>query len=359
LDAVVKEELKACFSGRKVLVTGDSGFKGSWLSLALLELGAQVTGYSLPPLRAEDHFSVLKLGQKIRHIDGDVRDADHLRRVFQEVKPSVVFHLAAQPLVRLSYADPKTTFDTNVGGSVNILEAVRATPDINALVYVTSDKCYENKEWIWGYREIDELGGKDPYSASKGAAEVVFSSYQRSFFSHREKFGAASVRAGNVIGGGDWSADRIIPDCIRALMGDSPIVLRNPNSTRPWQHVLEPVFAYILVSMRLLQEPKRFASAWNIGPAAEDVRTVRELAEHVIATWGAGKLDIKPDPSAPAEAGLLSLNCDKARFQLKWKPAWHFETAVRETAQWYKSVAAEGAGAMEVSRAQIRKFMGQ
>jgi CDP-glucose 4,6-dehydratase len=353
---MVSPNFSEVFRGRRVLVTGHTGFKGSWLALWLHQMGAQVMGYALPPERADDHFNLLGLEKLIDHVVGDIRDAESVNRAFERFRPEIVFHLAAQPLVRYSYAEPKLTFDTNVAGSVNILEAVRACPSIKALVYVTSDKCYRNNEWIWGYRENDELGGHDPYSASKAAAELVFSSYQDSFFHARPDFGAATVRAGNVIGGGDWALDRIVPDAIRALKAGSPILLRNPGSTRPWQHVLEPLSGYLMIAASLLKEPKRFAGAWNFGPRSESIRTVRDLAEAAAAQWGDGKVEVAPQANAPHEAGLLHLNCDKAHQLLGWHPLWDFGRTVAETVQWYRAVTA-GAPALEVSSKQIQSYM--
>lgn len=356
MDQMVRPDIAQTFRGKRVLVTGHTGFKGSWLSLWLHQMGAQVLGYALPPERDDDHFNLLGLAHKIEHVVGDIRDLAAVRQAFDRFQPEIVFHLAAQPLVRYSYAEPKLTFDTNVGGSVNILEAVRTTPSVRALVYVTSDKCYRNHEWIWGYRENDELGGHDPYSASKAAAELVFSSYQDSFFLTRAGFGAASVRAGNVIGGGDWALDRIVPDAIRALRADKPIALRNPNSTRPWQHVLEPLSGYLMIAARLLREPQRYAGAWNFGPRGESIRTVQALAEAAARQWGGGKVQVAQEANAVHEAGLLHLNCDKAHQLLGWHPLWDFERTVAETVQWYREVTS-GASALDVSSRQIRNYM--
>ena len=256
------------FSGKRVLVTGDTGFKGSWLCLWLRELQADVVGYALPPKTNEDLFNLLGLEKFIHHIAGDIRDLEGLQLVFDEFQPEYLFHLAAQSLVRLSYKEPKLTFDTNVGGSVNVLEAVRATTSLRSVIFVTSDKCYRNKEWIWGYRENDALGGHDPYSSSKAAAELVLSAYQDSFFNNRKALGVASVRAGNILGGGDWAKDRLVPDIIKSLRQDTPIILRNPGATRPWQHVLDPLFGYLLLASRLYTSPQAFAGPFNFGPGA-------------------------------------------------------------------------------------------
>ncbi len=344
------------FRGRRVLVTGDTGFKGSWLCLWLHQVGAQVLGYALPPLREEDHYNLLGLDELIEHVTGDIRDGELVLSTFERFRPEIVFHLAAQPLVRYSYSEPKETFDVNVAGSVNILDAVRTCPSVKALVYVTSDKCYRNNEWIWGYREIDELGGHDPYSASKAAAELVFSSYQDSFFLQRPDFGAASVRAGNVIGGGDWALDRIVPDCIRALRNGQPVVLRNPSSTRPWQHVLEPLSGYLETAARLLQEPRAFSGVWNFGPDTRSVRTVGDLARMIVSEWGGGSIEIAESGNAPHEARLLHLNCDKANQLLQWRPKWGADRAISETVRWYRKVH-EGKNAREISARQIMEYM--
>lgn len=344
------------FKGKRVLVTGDTGFKGSWLSLWLHTLGADVLGFALPPKRKEDHFHLLGLHKLIQHVDGDIRDLESMQKVFFDFKPEIVFHLAAQALVLDSYEDSKTTFDTNIGGSVNMLEAVRKTPSIKALIYVTSDKAYKNKEWIWGYRENDELGGRDPYSASKSAAEMVFASYQQSFFNDRKNFGCASVRAGNVIGGGDWSPNRILPDCIKSLQSGQSIEVRNPNATRPWQHILDPLSGYLLLASKLYEDPKQFSSAWNFGPQADACRSVKILVERVIDTWGSGDAQFKENKNAPHEAHLLHLNCDKAHQVLHWFPSWRFEDAVDQTVTWYKKVH-EGISAIDMTTQQIKKFM--
>jgi len=343
------------FSGKKIIVTGDTGFKGSWLCMWLHLLGADVLGYALPPEHADGHFNAIKLGELIEHIDGDIRDLDLLRSTFQAFQPEFVFHLAAQPLVRLSYEEPKHTFSTNVDGSVNVLEAVRVTDSVRSLIYVTSDKCYRNNEWIWGYRETDELGGHDPYSASKAAAEIVFSSYSDSFFKANPILGTASVRAGNVIGGGDWSQSRIIPDCIRALRAKEPILLRNPGSTRPWQHVLEPVFGYLALAVRLYESPDQYSGAWNFGPCVQSIRPVQALANRVIDAWGSGEIKTDIDPNAPHEACLLQLNCDKANQLLEWFPCWNFDRTVDETIYWYKAFI-DGKSAVEITTQQIKDY---
>lgn len=351
-------DLGKIFKGRRVLVTGDTGFKGSWLSLWLHQLGAEVTGYALPPASPDDLFGQLGLDRIIHHVDGDIRDLPHLQQVFGTARPEFLFHLAAQSLVRLSYAEPKLTFDTNVGGSVNILEAARATPTLRSVIYVTSDKCYKNKEWVWGYRENDELGGHDPYSASKAAAEIVFTAYFQSFLSANKSLGAASVRAGNVIGGGDWAADRIVPDSIKSLQAGKLLVLRNPEATRPWQHVLDPLYAYLQLAAQLDSNPDGFSGSWNFGPAEDSVKTVRQLTEKIISSWGCGEIVATRNEGALHEAGMLRLNCDKARHSLNWRPRWDFERAVNETVNWYKEVAS-GNSTLAVTQRQLLAYMEQ
>jgi CDP-glucose 4,6-dehydratase len=349
-------DLFAVFSGKRVLVTGDTGFKGSWLCMWLQQLGADVTGFALPPKLDIDHFNLLRLNRVIRHVEGDIRDLPALQRTFEQFQPEFVFHLAAQALVRRSYDEPKLTFDTNIGGSTNVLECVRTTPSLRAVVYVTSDKCYRNKEWIWGYRENDELGGRDPYSASKAAAELVFAAYADSYFAQRSSLGIASVRAGNVIGGGDWAADRIVPDSIKSLQERQPVLLRNPAATRPWQHVLEPLSGYLALASKLYTDAQRFSGSWNFGPRIESTHTVKDLAEKMVKCWGEGRLEIAPSQSGLHEATLLQLNCDKAAQMLGWTPRWDFDRTVEATVQWYRDVT-DGTAAQDVTRRQIEQYM--
>jgi CDP-glucose 4,6-dehydratase len=345
------------FRNKKILITGDTGFKGSWLAYWLHYLGAEVYGFALPPERDYDHYAAIGLEKMIHHQNGDVREYTQVREYMKKNEPEFVFHLAAQPLVRESYNKPKLTFDTNVGGTVNILEAVRETPSVKVLIAITSDKCYRNKEWCWGYRENDELGGKDPYSASKAAAELVCSAYQDSFFNNRPQFGAASVRAGNVIGGGDWSTDRIVPDCIRALENNKPIELRDPHATRPWQHVLEPLSGYLLLASRMYENPAQSRGSYNFGPESREIHTVHDVAKALVSIWGAGEIKITTNDNNPPEAGLLHLNCDKAHHALGWYPRWGFEKTVEQTAMWYKSVK-DGENVESVTKRQITEFMG-
>lgn len=344
------------FKGKRVLITGHTGFKGSWLALWLCGLGAEVMGFALPPKRTDDHFNLLDLKNRIHHIEGDIRNGDHFSEVCMKFKPEFIFHLAAQALVRASYDDPKSTFDTNILGSVNVLEAARSLPSLKSLVFITSDKCYFNKEWTWGYRENDELGGRDPYSASKAAAEIIFSAYQDSFFPKQSELGAATTRAGNVIGGGDWALDRIVPDCIQALSDKKNIIIRSPNSTRPWQHVLEPLSGYLILATKLAINPSQYRGAWNFGPDGSSIRTVENLTRSIIERWGSGELIIDTPPGSVHEARLLHLSIDKAIQYIGWHPRWNFEQTVNNTVDWYKAVL-DGQSAYDVSCYQIKKYM--
>lgn len=321
------------YARRRVLVTGSSGFKGSWLCHWLLEMGAIVEGLSLPPPTDPCVFTVLNLEQRMRQRLADVRNLASIEDAIRDFRPDIIFHLAAQPLVRESYGDPKGTFDTNVGGTVNCLEAVRRNPSAVAVVVVTTDKCYENREWAWGYREIDPMGGHDPYSASKGAAELVVASYRRSFFAKGPA--VATARAGNVIGGGDWSTDRLVSDFVRAIQRGEPLTLRSPHATRPWQHVLEPLSGYLhLGSLLAGKDGQRFAEAWNFGPDDRSVVTVEHLARRLVAHWGSGSVTAAPGPH-PHEACLLKLDCSKALAYLRWHGLWDVDTAISHTVAWY------------------------
>jgi CDP-glucose 4,6-dehydratase len=349
----------ADYRGKRVFITGDTGFKGSWLALWLSELGAEITGYALPPYYPESHFELLELGRQIHHVDGDIRDGDKLLESMRAAKPEFVFHLAAQALVRRSYAQPVETFSTNVLGSVHLLEAVRQVDSVRSLVYVTSDKCYLNKEWTWSYREGDELGGLDPYSASKAAAENVFLAYFHSFLKHRADLGCATVRAGNVIGGGDWSADRLVPDCIRALKRGDPISLRNPAATRPWQFVLEPLGGYLDLGLCLGREPQRFAGSWNYGPEPTSLRTVGQVTRQIVDIWGSGSVvHEKPAEGTQHEATLLQLSIDKVRHLIGWQPAYDVNRCIDETVRWYRA-AHDGAVVPTLSRAQLADYMAE
>jgi CDP-glucose 4,6-dehydratase len=346
--------LESIYSGKNVFITGHTGFKGSWLAFILARVGANVTGYSLPALE-KSHFNSIKLGNKLTSIYADIRDLDSLKQAINECSPEFVFHLAAQALVRESYIDPIGTYSSNVMGSLNLLEAVRLNTNIKSLVYITSDKCYENNEWVWGYRESDLLGGIDPYSSSKASAEILFSSFTRSFFSENNFLGYASVRAGNVIGGGDWSKDRIIPDIVRAIENNMPIILRSPNSTRPWQHVLEPISAYLYLASKLYLEPKKWRGSWNFGPRSGPSFTVKEVVLEFIKYLGKGNISITEDENKYHEAQLLQLNCDKANKLLNWHPRWSQDKTIEATASWYKGVM-NNANPQDLTAAQIESY---
>jgi CDP-glucose 4,6-dehydratase len=323
---------------RRVLVTGHTGFKGAWLSHWLLNEGAEVSGYALAPATEPALFSLLGLDRRMRHTIGDVRDANGVAAAVAAARPEVVLHLAAQPLVRLSYREPRVTWETNVGGTVNLLEAVRTCGGVRACVVVTSDKCYENREWAWGYRENEPMGGHDPYSSSKGAAELAVSSWRRSFFNEPSGCRLASARAGNVIGGGDWSADRIVTDFVLAIQTGRPLRLRNPRATRPWQHVLEPLSGYMHLAWHLCQEGgHRYADGWNFGPADSSVATVEHLARLLVAAYGSGAVEAAQDPANLHEAGLLKLDCSKATSLLGWRGVWDVATTTQRTALWYRA----------------------
>ena len=330
------------FQNKTVWLSGHTGFKGAWLAEWLLALGARVHGYALEPSPQPALFDELGLAARMEHEVGDVREAAAVRQSIATAQPDFVFHLAAQPLVRLSYAQPVESYATNVMGTVHVLDALRLLQKPCAAVFITTDKCYENREWVHGYREEDRLGGHDPYSSSKAAAEIAIGSFRRSFFkNHPVKI--ASARAGNVIGGGDWAAERIVPDCIRALQQGQPIAVRNRHATRPWQHVLEPLSGYLWLAARLAQVPgPQFCSAFNFGPDHEANRTVAELVLEVLKHWP-GSWEDCTDPLAPHEAALLQLTTDKARALLGWKPVWSFSEAVAATVRWYRTVNKAGA----------------
>lgn len=328
------------YHNKNVLITGHTGFKGSWLALWLLKMGANITGYSLSPPTEPNHFQLLDL--TINTIVGDIRDSEKVKQVFREHRPEIVFHLAAQSIVRLSYKDPNETFSSNVMGTINVFEAARESGSVRAIVNVTSDKCYENRELPWGYREIDPVGGYDPYSASKGCSELITSCWRNSFFNLHE-YGKihhtllASGRAGNVIGGGDWAIDRLVPDILRAINQNETVKIRNPQAIRPWQHVLEPLSGYLLLGQKLLQGQKEFAEAWNFGPPEEDNITTEEIAGQIKMFWPKIDYEINTTSNQPHEAGMLRLDCSKARIKLQWKPVWDMKTAVRKMALWYRA----------------------
>lgn len=323
------------YQGKKVLLTGHTGFKGSWMSIWLKELGAEVYGFSLEPYTSKDNFVTTNLASEIHHKIGDVRDKEALVNYFQEVKPDMAFHLAAQPLVIDSYNDPHYNFETNLMGTVNFFEAVRNCPSVKVAVNVTTDKCYQNNEWVWGYRENDPMGGDDPYSASKGCSELITNSYIKSFFNKENSAHVASGRAGNVIGGGDWAANRIIPDLMRGLENKETSTIRNPNSVRPWQFVLEPVFGYLKLAEKLYTNGKAYAGGWNFGPAAFENYSVGDVVNEVKKYIPDIKIDSPPLSDKLHEAGLLKLDITKAVNQLGWKPKLNFEETIRFTIDGY------------------------
>ncbi len=359
-NLVNQSPFNGAFRGKRVFVTGHTGFKGAWLSEWLLGLGAKVTGYSLPPNTRPALFEQLGQASRLHHLEGDIRDLSKFTEALHAAKPDFVFHLAAQAIVRESYAAPVETFAVNTQGTAHVLDALRGYRRPCAAVLITTDKCYENREWVYGYREDDPLGGYDPYSASKAAAEIVIASYRRSFFSgHPVKI--ASARAGNVIGGGDWAVDRIVPDCIRALQKRRPIPVRNPVATRPWQHVLEPLSGYLWLAAKLSQPSTlnpQLASAFNFGPGHESNRTVADLVEEVLKHWP-GRWQDKSDPRAVHEAGLLQLATDKAHALLGWAPVWNFTAAVEQTVAWYRETAKSSRAAPVATVGQIEQYQAE
>lgn len=345
--------------GKSVFVTGHTGFKGGWLSTWLNQLGAVVYGYGLEPATTPSYFEACKLAGRIASDIGDIRDPDAVAHAMRTARPEIVFHLAGQPLVRRSYREPSATLATNVIGTANLLDAVLATTSVKAVVVITSDKCYRNNEWPWGYRESDALGGHDPYSASKACAELVCAAYRESFFQTGDRpVPIATARAGNVIGGGDWSADRVVPDAVRAFSSGTPLALRNPRAVRPWQHVLEPLSGYLLLAERLYREGRGFAGAWNFGPQDSDAVTVATLAEEMVRRWGAGASWRALESDCRLHESVhLKLDCGKARMLLSWRPRLHIGDAVRMAIEWYGEFYSNpGADMYEASRAQIREY---
>ncbi|MCW5202165.1 CDP-glucose 4,6-dehydratase [Desulfobulbus sp. US4] len=349
---------KTFWRDRNVFLTGHTGFKGGWLSLWLRQLGAKVTGYALEPSTSPSLYKISHVANGMTSCFGDIRDLDLLKKTMQEVAPEVVIHMAAQPLVRASYQDPVNTYTTNVLGTVNLFEAVRFTPTVKVVLNITSDKCYENLEWPWGYRENDRMGGHDPYSCSKGCAELVTASYYKSFLQEKQ-IGLASARAGNVIGGGDWSADRIVPDAVRAFAAGKAVTLRNPKAIRPWQYVLEPLAGYLMLCQRLYQQPQQFSQGWNFGPQQEDACSVSRLVEMIAAQWEQGTGWEQDKRTNPHEAGYLKLDCSKANAELQWRPLWRLDRVVAETANWYKQALHETADMRIYSERQIEVFQSE
>jgi CDP-glucose 4,6-dehydratase len=352
----LKKLFNSFYSNKKVLVTGHTGFKGSWLAIWLNELGANVTGYSLPPNTNPNHFEAASLKNILKNYFGDVRNFEEFEKVIKTEKPEIIFHLAAQPIVGISYKEPKLTYETNVIGLVNLLEIVRKVDFVKEVIIITTDKCYENKEWERGYKEEDRLGGRDPYSSSKACAELVASAYRSSFFKD-DNVKIATTRAGNVIGGGDWSEQRIIPDCVKALSQKLPVKLRHPNSIRPWQHVLESLSGYLLLGS-VINTKAEFADAWNFGPGSQKSYTVKELVKAFVKYWGAGDESvIEAEDNSFHESNILKLDCSKAKKLLNWESVWDFEKTAEETGSWYKSFYKDKTDIYKLSVSQIKNYI--
>ena len=332
----MNEQMQAFWAGKRVFLTGHTGFKGSWLSLWLQTMGAELRGVALPPPTTPSLFEEARVAKGMDHQIGDIRDYPRILELMTEFQPEIVIHMAAQPLVRLSYQQPVETYATNVMGTVHVLEAARQTGSVRAIVNITTDKCYENKEWLWGYREDEPMGGYDPYSNSKGCAELVSSAYRRSFMKEAG-VALATVRAGNVIGGGDWAQDRLVPDILRALEQNETVLIRNPHAIRPWQHVLEPLSGYLLLAERLYTGGQTDAEGWNFGPREEDAQPVQWIVEKLCEAWGSGAVWALQPGDHPHEANYLKLDISKARLRLDWVPRWPINTALARIAEWHKA----------------------
>ncbi|HSW93934.1 MAG TPA: CDP-glucose 4,6-dehydratase [Gammaproteobacteria bacterium] len=343
------------WKNKKVLVTGHTGFKGSWLTLWLQQLGADVSGFALPPPTNPNLFTLANVASGMQSIMGDLRDFNQVKKAVTETQPEIIIHMAAQPLVRYSYEAPIETYATNVMGTVHLLEACKQTPSVRTIINVTTDKCYENKEWERGYTEDDRLGGHDPYSNSKACAELVTSAFRHSYFYGDSPIALASVRAGNVIGGGDWAADRLIPDIIKACIEKKPVTLRNPDSTRPWQHVLEPLGGYLLLAEKLYSSPKHYAEGWNFGPDEKDAKPVRWITDFIFNLWQHPDTWQQDKNPKPHEAHYLKLDCGKAKEKLNWHPRWTIEKGLTETVSWYKAWQANK-NMRDVTLDQIQRF---
>ena len=340
---------------KKVFLTGHTGFKGAWLSLWLQDCGAILTGYALTPNTSPNLFDSASVANGMESVIGDVRDLEKLTKTMCNFSPDVVIHMAAQPLVRLSYKNPVDTYSTNVMGTVNLFEAVRKTASVKAVVNVTTDKCYQNKEWVWGYREDEAMGGHDPYSNSKGCSELVTAAYRRSFFNCLGSAKIATGRAGNVIGGGDWAADRLIPDIFKSFENQEPVMVRNPSATRPWQHVLEPLSGYLVLAEQLYIDGDKYAEGWNFGPEDDDVKPVRTIIEYLVERWGSGASWIYDESEKPHEAQLLKLDISKAKNLLEWAPKWRLFTTLDSIVEWHKELL-EGGDVKAITLKQIHKF---
>ena len=347
---------------KKVLITGHTGFKGSWLSLWLQNMNADVIGVSLDPPTVPSIFKQARISEGIVSLREDIRNLGKMNEIFQKYQPEIVFHLAAQPLVRYSYREPVETYQTNVMGTLNILEGIRGVDSVRSAVMITTDKCYENHEWEWGYREIDPLGGHDPYSSSKGCAELLIASYRNSYFNpdsiNQHGTAIASARAGNVIGGGDWAEDRLIPDIIRALQQGKKVKIRNPDAIRPWQHVLEPLYGYLVLAEKLHGSDPQYTGAWNFGPYENDVGTVKTIVKNITSQWSEESTWSIDNDKHPHEANYLKLDCSKAHSRLKWKPKWNLTFALKKIVEWYKAEDA-GRDLRKLTLDQINEYMNE
>lgn len=349
--------LPGFWRGRRVLLTGHTGFKGAWMSLLLRRLGADVYGFALPPLTERDLFTIARVESDIHHTVGDVTDLTAVRRAFDNARPEIVIHMAAQALVRSSYEDPVGTYATNVMGTVHVLDCIRLNPEIKACVIVTSDKCYDNTGQIWGYRENERYGGHDPYSNSKGCTELVIDAYRRSYFKGKSRSMIASARAGNVIGGGDWAQDRIVPDAIRAFLSNEPLMLRNPHAIRPWQYVLDPIVAYLMLAERLVSDGASYAEGWNFGPAVESEISVGQIADMMAKAWGGDANWLLDSNNQLHESSFLKLDSAKARSRLGWRPLLNFEQALNLTIEWYKAFEKNDTDMRSFTLRQIENVM--
>jgi CDP-glucose 4,6-dehydratase len=343
------------WNGKKVFLTGHTGFKGSWMSLWLQQMGAVVKGFSLAPDTHPNLFEAADVARNMLSEIGDIRDYNHVVRSMTEFAPDVLIHMAAQPLVRLSYEDPILTYSTNVMGTVNVLDAARKCDKLKAIVAVTTDKCYENREWVWGYREDEPMGGHDPYSSSKGCAELVTAAYRKSYFNGAGAPALASARAGNVIGGGDWSKDRLVPDILKAFENNVPVVVRNPKATRPWQHVLEPLSGYLVLAQRLFEDGQAFAEGWNFGPKDEDCQSVGWILEQMVEQWGGSASWELDKNNNPHEAGYLKLDCSKAAMRLGWYPKTRLEQTLNGIIEWHKAFLV-GANMRDICLREIENY---
>ncbi len=344
------------WKNRRVLITGHTGFKGSWLSLWLLKLGARVSGYALPPPTRPGLYQLLKLNKEVNSCIADIRDPQRLARFVKSARPEIILHMAAQPLVRQSYEQPVETYETNVMGTVHLLEAARCCPSVRSVIVVTSDKCYENREWPWAYRENEPMGGKDPYSSSKGAAELVAAAYRHSFFRPDAGVGLATARAGNVIGGGDWAKDRLLPDIMQALMHGDPLRIRYPQAIRPWQLVLEPLHGYLRLAEKVAQDPAVYSDAWNFGPGEGDEHTVDWIVRRLMSRWGRNACRYQAGKATLHEAGFLKVDSSKARLHLGWRPILDLDTALDWIVQWYRVYSESRRSVRTETERQVEAF---